>query len=372
MGDTFCAIEDLFHNGSISEAFRLQQEANHMIEFLNSYGDSKSAMKYILSELKQIPVGECRMPGQKVPEYTFENIAGTYYLYVELPQDICWTFGTDFSDAFAIPDYAGLFADLTEIEAYKVLQSQTLVTNITNILTAEVPVEKDASAESDAAILSPEVIMGLEYDCSNAVSNNILPFFAPLQNFKMHSVEHIPQATSIVLDVTRNIMSTAGASGLINTNDKPSIAMIKGEQMLHESKSEYLTLQYQKFMNIIINRYLDLDYKFKVIIWGGVYTYRDEVKVLKEMIANGQIGFLPRLLSAYRMTIEDYALQYKYVKNLNVFEDPTQTALNKSETSKKTPNAKKVVGRPALDDDEIEDDNTAASKEGGANVSENK
>ena len=144
--------------------------------------------------------------------------------------------------------------------------------------------------------------MGLEFDCSNAVSNNILPFFAPLQNFKMHGVEHIPQATSIVLDVTRNIMSTAGASGLINTNDKPSIAMIKGEQMLHESKSEYLTLQYQKFMNIIINRYLDLDYKFKVIIWGGVYTYRDEVKVLKEMIANGQIGFLPRLLSAYRMS----------------------------------------------------------------------
>ena len=311
-------------------------------------------------------------PGQKVPEYTFENIAGTYYLYVELPQDICWTFGTDFSDAFAIPDYAGLFADLTEIEAYKVLQSQTLVTNITNILTAEVPVEKDASAESDAAILSPEVIMGLEFDCSNAVSNNILPFFAPLQNFKMHGVEHIPQATSIVLDVTRNIMSTAGTSGLINTNDKPSIAMIRGEQMLHESKSEYLTLQYQKFMNIIINRYLDLDYKFKVIIWGGVYTYRDEVKVLKEMIANGQIGFLPRLLSAYRMTIEDYALQYKYVKTFDIFEDTAQATLNKSETSKKTPDAKKVVGRPALDDDEIEDDNTAASKEGGANVSENK
>ena len=90
------------------------------------------------------------------------------------------------------------------------------------------------------------------------------------------------------------------------------------------------------------------------------------------MIANGQIGFLPRLLSAYRMTIEDYALQYKYVKNLNIFENTTQTTLNKSETSKKTPDAKKVVGRPALDDDEIEDDNTAASKEGGANVSENK
>lgn len=304
-------------------------------------------------------------PGDKIPGYIFENIAGTYYLYVELPQDLCWVFGTDFADPFAIPDYAGLFADLTELEAYKVLQSQTLVTNITNVLTAEVPVEKDATAQSDAAILSPEVIMGLEYDCSSALSQNILPFFAPLQNFKMHSVEHIPQATSIVLDVTRNVMSTAGVSGLINTNDKPSIAMIKGEQQLHESRSEYLTLQYQKFINLVLNRYLDLKYEYKVIIWGGIYTYRDEVKLLKEMIQNGNIGMLPRLLSAFRMTLEDYVTQHQYAKTFKIFDEPESD-------NKKTTQTKNPVGRPPIDEGDLEEDSTAASKEGGANVSENK
>lgn len=346
----------------------------YFVNPMNSINDYPAWFKTIWDQLQETgivnitkdngyKINPAIQPGSKIPGYIFENIAGTYYLYVELPQDLCWVFGTDFADPFAIPDYAGLFADLTELEAYKVLQSQTLVTNITNVLTAEVPVQKDATAESDAAILSPEVIMGLEYDCSSALSQNILPFFAPLQNFKMHSVEHIPQATSIVLDVTRNIMSTAGTSGLINTNEKPSIAMIKGEQMLHESRSEYLTLQYQKFINLVLNRYLDLKYEYKVVIWGGIYTYRDEVKMLKEMIQNGNIGMLPRLLSAFRMTLEDYAVQYKYTKSLGIIPEPEQ----KSNTTQKKP-----VGRPKLEDNDVTDDNTAASIEGGSNVSENK
>jgi hypothetical protein len=210
--------------------------------------------------------------------------------------------------------------------------------------------------------------MGLEDDCSSSLSSNILPFFAPLENFKMHGIEHIPNATDIYLSQVRNVTSTAGASGLINTNDKPSIAMIKGEQMLHESRTEYMTLQYTKFINLIINKYLKLDYEFKVIIWGGVYTWRDEVKVLKEMIQNGNIGMLPRLLSAYRMTLEDYALQYDYVKSMNLFEFNTQLIGRSGSDSNKSPDGK--VGRPSLSDVDIENENTASSIEGGQNVSE--
>lgn len=138
-------------------------------------------------------------PSGHIPDYMFEGINGQYYLYVELPQDLVYTFGTDLGDVFAIPDYAGLFGDLSELEAYKVLQNQTLLTNITNVLTAEVPIENGAAGGSDAAILSPEVILGLESDCSASINSNILPFFAPLQNFKMHSVEHIPNAIKLFL-----------------------------------------------------------------------------------------------------------------------------------------------------------------------------
>ena len=44
----------------------------------------------------------------------------------------------------------------------------------------------------------------------------------------------------IVLENLRNLISTAGVSGLVATTDKPSIAMIKAAQYLFESKMEYL------------------------------------------------------------------------------------------------------------------------------------
>ena len=302
--------------------------------------------------------------------HIIEGIDGTYAYWVELPQDLVWTFGSDFSSPLAIPEYVGLFADLSELESYKWLQTQTMLTNITNILTAEVPTEKDAIAGSDAAILSPEVILGLEGDCSSALNSNILPFFAPLENFKMHSVDHIPNASDITLNALRNVINTAGAGGLIATTDKPSIAMIKATQYLYESRCDYLTLQYEKFLNLIINKYLGLKYNFKCNIWGGVYSWRDEVKTLKELIQNGNIGFMPKLLSAYRMTIDDYKLQYDYVDILEIYKTEEKTSANGN--TKNKPDEKKSVGKPPLDDGEVEDDNTAASKEQGGNVSDNK
>lgn len=300
------------------------------------------------------------------PNHMIEGIDGTYAYWVELPQDLVWTFGSDFSSPLAVPEYVGLFADLSELESYKWLQTQTMLTNITNILTAEVPTEKDATAGSDAAILSPEVILGLEGDCSSALNSNIFPFFAPLENFKMHSVDHIPNASDITLNALRNVINTAGAGGLIATTDKPSIAMIKATQYLYESRCDYLTLQYEKFLNLIINKYLGLKYNFKCNIWGGVYSWRDEVKTLKELIQNGNIGFLPKLLSAYRMTMDDYKLQYDYVDILEIYKKEEKTSGSEKMDKNKS------VGKPPLDEGDVEDDNTAASKEQGGNVTENK
>ena len=300
--------------------------------------------------------------------HIIECIDGRYAYWVELPQDLVYTFGMDFSNPLAIPEAIGLFTDLNELENYKWLQTQTLLTNITNILTATVPIEKDAKGGSDAAILTPEVILGLEGDCASAINSNILPFFAPLEDFKMHSVDKIPNAMEITLDNLRNLIATSGTSALINTSDKPSIAMIKGTQNLYETKMEYLTLQYEKFINMIINKYLGLTYSYKCIIWGGTYNWRDDVKVLKEMIQNGNHGFMPRLLSAYNMTIEEYKTCYDYVDLLEIFPKEEELDITKADSDTN----QNGVGRKPKEDDEIMNDNTAASIEGGQNVSDNK
>ena len=300
--------------------------------------------------------------------HIIECIDGRYAYWVELPQDLVYTFGMDFSNPLAIPEAIGLFSDLNELENYKWLQTQTLLTNITNILTATVPIEKDAKGGSDAAILTPEVILGLEGDCASSINSNVLPFFAPLEDFKMHSVEHIPNAMEITLDNLRNLIATSGTSALINTSDKPSIAMIKGTQNLYHTKMQYLTLQYATFIHMIINKYLGLTYSYKCIIWGGTYNWRDDVKVLKEMIQNGNHGFMPRLLSAYNMTIEEYKTCSDYVDLLEIFPKEEELDITKADSDTN----QNGVGRKPKEDDEIMNDNTAASIEGGQNVSDNK
>ena len=93
-----------------------------------------------------------------------------------------------------------------------------------------------------------------------------------------------------------------------------------------------------------------------------------DVKVLKEMIQNGNHGFMPRLLSAYNMTIEEYKTCYDYVDLLEIFPKEEELDITKADSDTN----QNGVGRKPKEDDEIMNDNTAASIEGGQNVSDNK
>ena len=69
------------------------------------------------------------------------------------------------------------------------------------------------------------------------------------------------------------------------------------------------------------------------------------------------------------MTIEEYKTCYDYVDYLEIFPEPEEnTQVNPSKKN----DTKRGAGRKAKEDNQIENDNTAASIEGGQNVSENK
>ena len=71
-------------------------------------------------------------------------------------------------------------------------------------------------------------------------------------------------------------------------------------------------------------------------------------------------------MSIRLMTIDDYKLQYDYVDILEIYKKEEKTSTSKNLDGKKS------VGKPPLDEGEVEDDNTAASKEQGGNVTDNK
>lgn len=105
----------------------------------------------------------------------------------------------------------------------------------------------------------------------------------------------------------------------------------------------------------------------------------------KELFLSGMNGLLPKLLSSEGLTLEDYNSSTLYVESLGIKIESNeqklqeksidnQVKLNKmkitSDANKSTSGSGNSVGRPKLNDTDIENDNTGTSADMGNNVSD--
>ena len=319
-----------------------------------------------------------------------ESRGDSYFYWVELPQDLCYTFYVDGAHPNMFPDFIGLFNDLNELDDYRWLQANLLSKGVTSVLTAQVPLVKDPQPSKDSTAISADTVLGFQDLFNSTVSSNIMGFFAPLTNFELHTLDNQPESMDIIYDRTRDLIATSGNSALMSITDKPSIASVKAAQLIQESRMDYMTRQYESYMNYIINNTLGLKYKWRVCLWGGIFSNNEETKQLKEMVFSGVEGMFPKLLSAMGMSVLDYMTSCDWMKELGVkvekvlaqenIEEANKLALktaqiNKVSATSSSSDEEKVtskdnVGRKSLDDDEITNDATAASRDAGTNVSD--
>ena len=298
--------------------------------------------------------------GKLTYDGTFENSNNNYLYWVQLPQTLAWTFSQDESHVNAFPDTIGLFMDLSELDGYRWIQSSILSNVVSSILTAEVPYIKDAQAGSDASVFSPDSIIGFENLFKQNVSNMVLPFFAPFENYKLFTIENQPENLNIIYSRLRDLVATSGTSSLLGITEKPTVAMTVAAKQLAASHCDYLTRQFENFLNYAVNNEFNLKYDWKITLWGDIYHWRDDVKIAKELLSGGVKSVLPKILSAEDMSLEDCICTSDYIDSLGI-------QFNAKEEQTSNP-----VGRPTLDDDQVQNDNTAISKDAGNNVSENK
>lgn len=311
----------------------------------------------------------------------------TWAYWVQLPQDLCYTFYTDGAHPNAFPDAIGMFDDFNDLEDYKILQQSLLSKGINSILTAEVPYVKDPKPGQDMTSTSPDTVNGYSDLFTSSVSGNILPFFAPFENFELHSVQDQPSALNVVLQRTQDLLASTGNSALLSTDPKPSLASVVTARILQESRVLYLTKQFEEFLNNMLEKEFGLKFHWKITIWGGIFKKDDEVSQLIQGINNGFEGLIPKLLSAYEMTVEDYKASKLYIESLDVkiqksFEiekmklqsdlniKAQDNAINQEQklienTEETTSNGNKKRGRKPLSDDEITSDTTVESRDSG-------
>ncbi len=300
----------------------------------------------------------------------FEGNAKNYMFWVQLPQELCYVFASDTSNAWAVPDTIGLFGDLQNLTDYETLSGLVASTPLTAIFTAEVPMIGDSNlnAGADQTALSADTITGFQNKFNTSVSSNLDAYFAPFKNMKLQSLPNVPNSNDITTKATQNFITKSGNAGLIIATEKPSVSQTKAAQLLYEAECDFLTRQFESVLNMIINNIIGTQYKWRLHIWGGIYSFENEVKRDKEMFFAGASFVLPKLASAYDMTVSEVVSVGSYIDSMKAYDCfKTVTQAKEKEQSGGTANP---VGRPAADIDTTESENTLISVDAGNNTSD--
>jgi len=177
---------------------------------------------------------------------------------------------------------------------------------------------------------------------------------------------------------------SAGDSGLTITTDKPNVSQVKTAQLLAAAQQEYVTLQFMQVLNFILQHKLGFKYKWKVNIWGDVFSFENQKKYLKELVAGGAVFLLPKLASAEDLSMRDTKALTKYVQSLDIYKDFATLTMDRNhilnneavkdavDDAEETTEGTGQVGRPKLDDSDIENDATAADRDKGTDTADNR
>jgi len=326
-------------------------------------------------------------PRAKLPEgYILESSPnGGWLFWATLPQDAAVTFYSDGAHNNSFGDMISLLEPFSTLSDYAWVQGQLASKGVNAIMTLEAPLTKDAKAGSDAVISSVDTILGYQSIFENNVAGNIMPFISPFTNAKLHELTTEPESMNIVSQRISQLVATSGLTGLITLSDKPNIASIRTSQKIQAAKNDYLTRQFEDWLNYIINSSFDLKNTWQVKLFGDIFTDEDTETKVKELVLNGANGLIPKLLAYHNLTLEDYKGSEEYLKSLGIeiksnaqnLAEQTQkdnvklakTTANKTSSNTNSNPSKQKTGRKPLADGDVENDNTNASREQGGNDS---
>lgn len=302
----------------------------------------------------------------------------SYLFWLNMPYDMVYTFGSDNSHPWAAPDTMGLMLKLQELTDYGQLAGLIASTPLTAVLTGEIETIPQPRAGKNESVYTPEVLKGYMEQFNAATSTNVEAWLWPAKNLKLQQLSSDVNSSEIISTATSNFLESAGEGGLTIATEKPNVAQVTVAKQLAASQQRYVTLQFERVMNFILHRKLGLKYRWKIRIWGDVFNAENDRKLLKEIVANGNIALLPKLMSAEGISMRDTKALTEYVKCFGFYEDfMTYTQSKAAELSSSGAEGDEEdeegsVGRPALDEGDIENDATAASRDSGNNTSDNR
>lgn len=316
-----------------------------------------------------------KVPEDAIVEYDSNTLKWFYWR--ELPSDECFVFSYTESDDLQFSPFASLLLQAQDLSSYSLLQQQLLAVPLYSMLLGEIPMSKDNQSGShiDDYALSPQSVDLFEGKVNSNLPPGTTYNMVPTENNQLYHFEAIPNSNEIYDKGLQQMINTAGVSTLMTTTNKPSIAQVNAGKIIEKRFVDRIYAQFAWAINIILNKmYCDGDLKFrwKYRIFGDSFSETEEKKSLETSLSMGQLELLPKYLAYNDMTLLDAVTCIDFVDNSEIYDKFKPVVSSFNSAIGKSGSGTGKVGRPRIDENQIESDNTAASIDAGTNVSENR
>lgn len=317
-------------------------------------------------------IDTAKTPKDVVVEYNHDTM--TWFYWRELPSDLCYMFSFTEADDLQISPFSSLLLQAQDLGSYSLLQQQLLTVPLYSILLGEIPLNNDNKSGNhlDDMSLSPDAVTLFEAKVNSSMPPGTTYAMVPSTKNVLHHFQEIPNANKIYNMGLQQLINSSGASTLMTTTEKPSVAQVNAGKIIEKRYIDRIYDQFAWAVNIILdNMYQkgDLKFKWHFRIFGDSFSEKDEYTALEKSLSLGQMEMLPDYLAYKDKTLLDAMTTCDWVSSSGIY-DSFKPLVNSFGMSSKVSDNK--GGRPPAKEDEIDNDNTAASIESGQNTADMK
>lgn len=340
--------------------------------FTTYYSELMSATE--IDEKGNKVINPFKTPEDVVVEYNKERMS--WFYWKELPADECFVFSFTESDDLQISPFASLLLQSQDLASYSLLQQQLLTVPLYSMLLGELPLHDDNKSGSytDDFRLSPEAVTSFEAKVNSSMPPGTTYNIVPSVKNQLYHFQEVPNANSIYNTGLQQLINTSGASTLMTTTERPSVAQVSVGKIIETRFIDRMYDQFAWACNIILENMYDrgdLKFHWQFYIHGDSFSEKDEIAAIEKSLTMGQIELLPKYLSYHNKTLMDAITTADWVSSSGIY-NMFKPLVNSYNVSQKNPAEEKKNGRPAADLDNIQNDETAASIDKGTNTSDMK
>ena len=322
-------------------------------------------------------INQDKTPEDVVVEYNSRTLQ--WYYWKELPANTCFVFSFTEADDLQVSPFVSLLLQAQDLASYSLLQQQLLSVPLYSMLTGEIPLndKNKSGAYLDDYALSPESVNLFEAKANNLMPPGTSYVMVPSKNNELHHFQEIPNANGIYNTALQQVINTSGASTLITTTEKPSVAQVNAGKIIETRFIDRLYEQFAWAVDIILRDMYDEDdlkYHWNFKIFGDSFSEKDRLVALEKSLSMGQCELFPEYLAMNGLTMMDAVNNADWVDATGIYDkfkiiqtSFTSGGVSKgSESQAVTP--EKTAGRKQITEEKIENDSTAASYESGTNI----